>query len=116
MIAITFAIVGLLWNSPAQSNGKNIPTSEEIQVLIATDVLSEGLNLQDCFIIVNYDLPWAIIRLIQRVGRVDKIGQNSARHIIKFISDNNCNGVIFGFSYHWIRCLHSNFYICYIFS
>ena len=46
-------------------------------MLIATDVLSEGQNRQDCFIIVNYDLPWAIIRLIQRAGRVDRIGQQS---------------------------------------
>jgi hypothetical protein len=46
-------------------------------VLIATDILSEGQNLQDGFIIVNYDLPWAIIRLVQRAGRVDRIGQKS---------------------------------------
>jgi superfamily II DNA/RNA helicase len=44
-------------------------------VLIATDVLSEGQNLQDAFVVVNFDLPWAIIRLIQRAGRVDRIGQ-----------------------------------------
>lgn len=49
----------------------------ELRVLIATDVLSEGQNLQDAAIIVNYDLPWAIIRLIQRAGRVDRIGQKS---------------------------------------
>jgi superfamily II DNA or RNA helicase len=48
-----------------------------IDVLVATDVLSEGQNLQDCHIIVNYDLPWAIIRIIQRAGRVDRIGQKS---------------------------------------
>lgn len=46
-----------------------------VRVLIATDVLSEGLNLQDCSLIVNFDLPWAIIKLIQRAGRVDRIGQ-----------------------------------------
>jgi SNF2 family DNA or RNA helicase len=46
-------------------------------VLVATDVLSEGQNLQDGHIIVNYDLPWAIVRLIQRAGRVDRIGQKS---------------------------------------
>ena len=50
-------------------------TSKEIRVLITTDVLSEGQNLQDGHIILNYDLPWAIIRLIQRAGRVDRIGQ-----------------------------------------
>jgi superfamily II DNA or RNA helicase len=61
------------------SNGKRdrIPPSEELRVVLATDVLSEGQNLQDCAVIVNYDLPWAIIRLIQRAGRIDRIGQNS---------------------------------------
>lgn len=53
----------------------------EIRVLITTDVLSEGQNLQDGHIIVNYDLPWALIRLIQRAGRVDRIGQK-AKEII----------------------------------
>lgn len=48
-----------------------------IDVLVATDVLSEGQNLQDSHIIVNYDLPWAIIRIIQRAGRVDRVGQKS---------------------------------------
>ncbi len=44
---------------------------------IATDVLSEGQNLQDAAIVVNYDLPWAIIPIIQRAGRVDRVGQQS---------------------------------------
>ena len=57
-------------------NTKDKP-SNEIRVLISTDVLSEGQNLQDCHIVVNYDLPWAIIKLIQRAGRVDRIGQKS---------------------------------------
>ena len=52
-------------------------TEKELRALITTDVLSEGQNLQDGHIIVNYDLPWAIIRLIQRAGRVDRIGQKS---------------------------------------
>jgi superfamily II DNA/RNA helicase len=59
------------------SNEKQIPESEQYRVLIATDVLSEGQNLQDSHIVVNYDLPWAIIRLIQRAGRVDRIGQTA---------------------------------------
>jgi Helicase conserved C-terminal domain/SNF2-related domain len=43
----------------------------------AEEELSEGQNLQDCAVILNYDLPWAIIRLIQRAGRVDRIGQQA---------------------------------------
>ena len=68
---------GLAWRFSPVSNEKQdiISPDDELRVLISTDVLSEGQNLQDCFIVVNYDLPWAIIRLIQRTGRVDRIGQ-----------------------------------------
>ena len=69
----------LAWQFSPKSNekGGRIPPEEELRVLVATDVLSEGQNLQDCAIVVNYDLPWAIIRLIQRAGRVDRIGQHA---------------------------------------
>ena len=72
----------LVWRFSPVSNNKThmISPESELRTLIATDVLSEGQNLQDCSIVVNYDLPWAIIRLIQRVGRVDRIGQQ-AEHI-----------------------------------
>ena len=46
----------------------------EIQLLLATDVVSEGQNLQDCARVLNYDLHWNPVRLIQRFGRVDRIG------------------------------------------
>jgi len=69
----------LAWRFSPKSNEKeeHISPDEELRVLIATDVLSEGQNLQDSAIVVNYDLPWAIIRLIQRAGRVDRIGQQA---------------------------------------
>jgi hypothetical protein len=70
---------GLAWRfSPVSNNRREkISPEQELRVLVATDVLSEGQNLQDCAIVVNYDLPWAIIRLVQRAGRVDRIGQQS---------------------------------------
>ena len=61
--------------SPKSNNAQ--VQGKELRILVATDVLSEGQNLQDSHIIVNYDLPWAIIRLIQRAGRVDRIGQQA---------------------------------------
>ncbi|HBH88069.1 MAG TPA: NgoFVII family restriction endonuclease [Syntrophaceae bacterium] len=69
----------LAWRFSPESNEKRqrISAEDELRVLTATDVLSEGQNLQDCAVVVNYDLPWAIIRLIQRAGRVDRIGQKS---------------------------------------
>ncbi len=71
----------LAWRFSPESNEKRdrINHEDELRVLVATDVLSEGQNLQDCSVIVNFDLPWAIIRLIQRAGRVDRIGQKSER-------------------------------------
>lgn len=64
--------------SPVSNDRRNqVDSAQELRILIATDVLSEGQNLQDAAIVVNYDLPWAIIRLIQRAGRVDRIGQRS---------------------------------------
>ena len=69
----------IAWRFSPVSNDKrpSIAPDQELRVLVATDVLSEGQNLQDCAIVVNYDLPWAIIRLIQRAGRVDRIGQTA---------------------------------------
>jgi len=71
----------LAWRFSPVSNEKReqMRPHDELRVLVATDVLSEGQNLQDCNVVVNYDLPWAIIRLIQRVGRVDRIGQQAEK-------------------------------------
>ena len=69
----------LAWQFSPHSNqrpGQGQP-EHEFRILVATDVLSEGQNLQDCHVVVNYDLPWAIIRIIQRAGRVDRIGQKA---------------------------------------
>lgn len=74
----------LAWRFSPVSNGKRskVSAEDELRVLIATDVLSEGQNLQDCAIVVNYDLPWAIIRLVQRAGRVDRIGQQAEEILV----------------------------------
>lgn len=52
-------------------------TTGELDVLIATDVISEGQNLQDCDYLVNYDIHWNPVRIIQRFGRIDRIGSVS---------------------------------------
>jgi hypothetical protein len=64
-------------HSNRKLSGSPVTKEEELNILVATDVLSEGQNLQDSSVVVNYDLPWAIIRLIQRAGRVDRVGQTS---------------------------------------
>jgi superfamily II DNA or RNA helicase len=69
-----------------KSNNKAVSKADEVRVLICTDVLSEGQNLQDSNVVVNFDLPWAIIRLIQRAGRVDRIGQRAEEiHCYSFL-------------------------------
>ena len=78
-----------------KSNNKAVTKAEEIRVLICTDVLSEGQNLQDSHVVVNFDLPWAIIRLIQRAGRVDRIGQQAEEiHCYSFLPSEGVERLI----------------------
>lgn len=58
---------------------------DRFDILIATDVLAEGVNLQQCRHIVNYDVPWNPMRLVQRHGRVDRIGSRHARVFLRTI-------------------------------
>ena len=58
--------------------------TEEIDVLIATDCISEGQNLQDCDYLINYDIHWNPVRIIQRFGRIDRIG--SRNEVIQLVN------------------------------
>lgn len=72
-----------------------VAAADEIRVLITTDVLSEGQNLQDAHIVLNYDLPWALIRLVQRAGRVDRIGQQAPEILCySFLPEDGIENVI----------------------
>ena len=72
-----------------------LSADEEILILVSTDVLSEGQNLQDAHIVINFDLPWAIIRLIQRAGRVDRVGQESSEVLVySFLPEDAVENVI----------------------
>ncbi|MDQ2715098.1 MAG: phospholipase D-like domain-containing protein [Chloroflexota bacterium] len=65
--------------APRANNREEIVGSEnEVAVLISTDVLSEGQNLQDCGVLINYDLHWNPTRMVQRAGRIDRIGTRFA--------------------------------------
>ncbi|HLU87765.1 MAG TPA: DEAD/DEAH box helicase, partial [Taishania sp.] len=74
-----------------RSKGKNLiyPTiNEEIDILIATDCISEGQNLQDCDFLINYDIHWNPVRIIQRFGRIDRIGSiNDSITLVNFWPD-----------------------------
>ena len=63
-------------------------STTEIDILIATDCISEGQNLQDCDYLVNYDIHWNPVRIIQRFGRIDRIGsRNSQIQLVNFWPD-----------------------------
>lgn len=66
-------------------NMGNLP---DIDILIATDCISEGQNLQDCDYLINYDIRWNPVRIIQRFGRIDRIGsKNSVIQLVNFWPD-----------------------------
>lgn len=70
----------------------SLPQNEEIDLLIATDCISEGQNLQDCDQVINYDIHWNPVRLIQRFGRIDRLGsQNDEIHLINFWPTEDLN-------------------------
>ena len=71
--------------SKRRADQPRFPQSEEIDLLIATDCISEGQNLQDCDLLVNYDIHWNPVRIIQRFGRIDRIGsRNRAVQLVNF--------------------------------
>ena len=73
------------------SKGRDIlmpGSTKEIDILIATDCISEGQNLQDCDWLINYDIHWNPVRIIQRFGRIDRIGSRNAQiQLVNFWPD-----------------------------
>jgi SNF2 family DNA or RNA helicase len=84
--------------SPRSKKRSKIPTmpqSGEIDLLIATDCISEGQNLQDCDYLVNYDIHWNPVRIIQRFGRIDRIGSvNKSVQLVNFWPTDDLNKYI----------------------
>ena len=63
---------------------KSMPQEDEVDLLIGTDCISEGQNLQDCDYLINYDIHWNPVRIIQRFGRIDRIG--SINHSVQLVN------------------------------
>lgn len=70
--------------SPVSRLGKSLPEEDQISIMIGTDCISEGQNLQDCDCVINYDIHWNPVTLIQRFGRIDRIGSRNEK--IKMIN------------------------------
>lgn len=72
-----------------------MPQDAEIDILIATDCISEGQNLQDCDYLINYDIHWNPVKIIQRFGRIDRIGSiNEAVQLVNFWPTDDLNKYI----------------------
>ena len=69
----------ILTNFAPRARGRADNDSDEIDLLIATDCISEGQNLQDCDTVLNYDIHWNPVRIIQRFGRIDRIGSRNKK-------------------------------------
>ena len=75
----------ILTNFAPRARGRVSGASDNIDLLIATDCISEGQNLQDCDTVLNYDIHWNPVRIIQRFGRIDRIGsRNTAVNMINY--------------------------------
>jgi SNF2 family DNA or RNA helicase len=73
----------------------NMPQEGEIDILIATDCISEGQNLQDCDYLINYDIHWNPVRIIQRFGRIDRLGSvNKQIQLVNFWPTDDLNKYI----------------------
>ncbi|WP_026046262.1 helicase-related protein [Halorubrum sp. T3] len=67
---------------------------DELQYVIATDTLSEGVNLQDVSVQISFDLPWNPMRIVQRVGRIDRIGSTAQKYVHNFYPDGDIEAAI----------------------
>lgn len=78
--------------SPKSKMKKELPNHEQIDILIGTDCISEGQNLQDCDTVINFDIQWNPVSLIQRFGRIDRIGsENECIQMVNFFPHMELN-------------------------
>ena len=68
---------------------------DEAQILIATEAAGEGINLQFCYLMINYDLPWNPNRLEQRMGRIHRYGQKKDVYVINLVASDTREGAVF---------------------
>jgi SNF2 family DNA or RNA helicase len=80
--------------SPQERRQREYEFRNDAQVCVATEAAGEGINLQFCHLMINYDLPWNPNRLEQRMGRIHRIGQEREVHVFNFVSTNTVEGVI----------------------
>ena len=81
--------------APTANNGfEEVRKFGEIEILISTDALSEGVNLQDADAVINYDLPWNPMIIVQRVGRVNRIGNEKDVYVINYVPSDEIEVIV----------------------
>lgn len=78
---------------------------EDCQVLVATEAAGEGINLQFCWFMINYDIPWNPVRLEQRMGRIHRYGQDKDCLIFNFVAINTSEGKVLWKLFERIRAI-----------
>lgn len=81
---------------------------EDCQVMVATEAAGEGINLQFCWFMINYDIPWNPVRLEQRMGRIHRYGQERDCLIINFVSTNTREGRVLQKLFDRLRAIESD--------
>ncbi|MDX2242241.1 MAG: DUF3883 domain-containing protein [Leptolyngbyaceae cyanobacterium bins.302] len=81
---------------------------EDCQVMLATEAAGEGINLQFCWFMINYDIPWNPVRLEQRMGRIHRYGQEKDCLIFNFVSTNTREGRVFWKLFERIRAIEAD--------
>src|ERR1700692_4953080 len=79
-------------DSPGSRINAEREFKESAKVLVATEAADEGINLQFCWLMINYDIPWNPVRLEQRVGRIHRYGQEHDCLVINFVAQNTSEG------------------------
>ncbi len=87
---------GLVWVPTTKEAIKNdFRQGEALKILLCTEAASEGLNLQTCGILINYDMPWNPMRVEQRIGRIDRIGGHPQVRIRHYFYENTVEAKIY---------------------
>ena len=80
--------------SPQERRERQIEFQRDAQICVATEAAGEGINLQFCHLMINYDMPWNPMRLEQRMGRIHRIGQTNDVYVFNFAATNTVEGQI----------------------
>ena len=83
-------------NEPRQQIIDRFREDPEVRILLSSEVGAEGVDLQFCWIVINYDLPWNPMRLEQRIGRVDRLGQQRAKvTVLNLVFEHSIDAIIY---------------------